>query len=151
MAFTKNSTPIFSGEFRHALDPKNRVTIPSRWRSSEAEEFFLILDRSGAFARVMPPEQFRAVGERLSQNPEIAPRDRAVFLRHFYSRSIQVVSDKQGRLTLPEDLAAKLGLEGDAVLVGSHETFELWNSKAWSETQQTENATFERVADLVGL
>jgi DNA-binding transcriptional regulator/RsmH inhibitor MraZ len=54
-------------------------------------------------------------------------------------------------LTLPEDLAAKLGLEGDAVLVGSHETFELWNSKAWSQTQQTENATFERVADLVGL
>ena len=44
-----------------------------------------------------------------------------------------------------------MGLEGDAVLVGSHETFELWNSKAWSETQQTENATFERVADLVGL
>jgi MraZ protein len=151
MALAKNLTPIFSGEFRHALDSKNRVTIPSRWRTSDSDEFFMILDRSSAFARVMPPDQFRAVGERLSLNPEIAPKDRAVFLRHFYSRSVQLVSDKQGRLTIPEDFTAKLGLAGDAVLVGSHETFELWNSKAWTETQQSENATFERVADLVGL
>jgi MraZ protein len=146
-----NSAPIFSGEFRHALDSKNRVTVPSRWRSSEADEFFLIADRSGSFVRVMPPEQFRAVGEKLAANAAIAPKDRSVFLRHFYSRSQQVVLDKQGRLVVPEEMGRQLRLAGEAVLVGTHETFELWNPVAWAQTQQSETATFERVADLLGL
>jgi MraZ protein len=146
-----NSAPIFSGEFRHALDVKNRVTVPSRWRSSEADEFFLIADRSGSFVRAMPPKQFRAVGEALASNPAITPKDRAVFLRHFYSRSQQVVLDKQGRLIVPEDLGKLLGLEGEVVLVGTHETFELWNPTAWAQTQSMEAATFDRVADLLGL
>jgi DNA-binding transcriptional regulator/RsmH inhibitor MraZ len=99
----------------------------------------------------MPPAQFRAVGERLAENPEIAPRDRAVFLRHFYSRSVQVITDKQGRLTLPEEVGKKLGLDGEAVLVGAHQNFEIWNTKAWAATQQAESTVFDRVADLVGL
>lgn len=151
MALAQNTPPIFSGEFRHALDSKNRITIPSRWRSSEAEEFFLIVDRSGSFARVMPPDQFREVGERVASSPEVPARERAVFLRHFYSRSIQMVADKQGRLTIPEEISRKVGLNGEAVLVGAHQTFELWSTDAWALTQQSEKSVFERVADLVGL
>lgn len=151
MSLTQNPPPIFSGEFRHALDTKNRVTIPSRWRTSDADEFFLIVDRSGSFARVMPPDQFREVGERLANNADVAPRDRAVFLRHFYSRSVQVFLDKQGRLTIPEEIGKKLSLDGEAVLVGAHQNFELWHAGAWAATQQAENSVFERVADLVGL
>jgi len=146
-----NSTPIFSGEFSHALDAKNRVTVPSRWRNTDADEFFLIADRSGAFVRVMPPSQFRSVGEKLASNPAITPKDRAVFLRHFYSRSQQVVVDKQGRLLVPEEFGKKLALDGEVVLVGTHETFELWNPKAWAEIKKDETSTFDRVADLVGL
>lgn len=151
MVLAQNTPPVFSGEFRHALDSKNRITIPSRWRTSDADEFFLIVDRSAAFARLMPPDQFRQVGERLANNPDVAPRDRAVFLRHFYSRSVQLVADKQGRMTIPEDVGRRLELDGEAVLVGAHQTFELWSSKAWAVTQQSENSIFERVADLVGL
>jgi len=147
----QNSIPIFSGEFCHALDPKNRVTIPSRWRSGEGEEVFLIADRSGLFLKAMPPAQFRAVGEKLASNPAITPKDRAVFLRQFYSRSQQVIADKQGRMLVPEELGKAVGLEGEVVLVGTHETFELWSPAAWAATKQTEESTFERVADLIGL
>lgn len=147
----QNTPPIFSGEFCHSLDSKNRVTVPSRWRNTDADEFFLMADRSGSFLRVMPPEQFRAVGEKLASNPAITPKDRSVFLRHFYSRSQQVVVDKQGRMLVPEELGKVLGLKGEAVLVGAHETFELWNPEAWARTKQTEADTFDKVADLVGL
>jgi MraZ protein len=151
MSSAPNTPLIFSGEFCHALDSKNRVTVPARWRSGDADEFFLLADRSGGFLRVMPPAQFRAVGEKLASNPAITPKDRAVFLRHFYSRSQQVVVDKQGRMLVPEDLGRAIGLQGEAVLVGAHETFELWNPEIWAQTKQGEQATFDRVADLVGL
>jgi len=97
----------------------------------------------------MPPDQFRAVGEKLAANPAITPKDRAIFLRHFYSRSQQVVVDKQGRMLVPEELGKALRLDGEAVLVGALETFELWNPVAWAETKQSESTTFDRVADLV--
>ncbi|RFC45397.1 MAG: MraZ protein [Verrucomicrobia bacterium] len=151
MTPSQNPPPIFSGEFCHSLDPKNRVTIPSRWRASEADEFFLMADRSGQFLKVMPPEQFRAVAEKLKADATISAKEKTVFLRLFYSGAQQLVSDKQGRMIVPEELGKSIGLKGEVVLVGALETFELWSPEAWSATKQTEEATFERVADLIGL
>ncbi len=81
----------------------------------------------------------------------MTPKDRAVFLRHFYSRSVHVVTDKQGRLVLPEDACARVGLKGEIMLVGAHDKFELWNKDAWNAMKEAEVATFDRVAELAGL
>jgi MraZ protein len=151
MSAEQNAAPIFSGEFCHALDGKNRITIPARWRQGDADELFLMTDRTGTFLRVMPTAEFRAVGEKLASNPAITPKDRAVFLRQFYSRSKQVVADKQGRLVVPEEFCEQLQLRGEIFLVGAHDTFELWSKEAWAATKQMEAATFDRVADLIGL
>lgn len=151
MSSTPNSNPIFSGEFRHALDSKKRVTVPARWRSSDADEFYLIEDRSRTFLKVMPPAQFKSVGEKAMENAAISPSDRAKFLRLFYSRAIQVVADKQGRMLVPENYGKPLGLEGEVVLVGAYETFEIWNAKTWEANKERESATYDQVAELLGL
>ena len=155
MTPAQNSAPVFSGEFCHALDVKNRLTIPARWRVTDADEFHLIADRSGQFIRVMPPEQFRAVGDKLASNPAITPRDRKTFVHLFFSKATHVVLDKQGRMLVPEELVKELGkearLEGDVMLVGAYDTFELWSPAVWTATQAAELSTFERVADLIGL
>jgi len=151
----QNSTPVFSGEFCHALDVKNRLTIPARWRVSEADEFHLIADRSGQFVKVIPPEQFRAVGDKLASNPAITPKDRKMFVHLFFSKAMHVVLDKQGRMVVPEELIKELAknarLQGDVMLVGAYDTFELWTPALWSATREAELSTFERVADLIGL
>jgi MraZ protein len=151
MSATQNSEPIFSGEFCHALDPKKRITIPSRWRKGEADEFFLIPGRANAVLRVMPTDQFRAVGEKAANDPAIPARDRAVFLRQFYSRARQVIADKQGRLVIPEEFCSLINLKGEIVLVGVHQTIELWNKAAWEATKQAEDPTFDRIAEMMGL
>lgn len=151
MSTTQNPAPIFSGEFCHTLDPKNRVTIPSKWRAGEADEFYVRADSSGLFLRVMPPDQFRAVGEKLNGNPAISPKERAEFLRRFYSGSQQVVADKQGRVLVPEELGRPVGLSGEVVLVGAFETFEIWNPETWEATKRSSEASYERVAELIGL
>lgn len=151
MNFAQNSSPIFSGEFCHALDPKNRVTIPAKWRAGEADEFYVRADSSGRFLRVMPPEQFRAVGEKLNANPAVTPKERAEFLRRFYSGSQQVMADKQGRVLVPEELGRLVGLSGEVVLVGAFETFEIWNPETWKATKRAGEANYERVAELIGL
>ena len=100
---------------------------------------------------MMPPAEFRAVGERVEANPSITLKQRQEFKRQFYSQSQSVVTDKQGRMLVPEALGKRGGLQGEVVLVGMHETFELWNPEAWAAAKRTEQATFAEVAELIGL
>jgi MraZ protein len=146
-------TPLFySGEYRHALDPKNRVTIPSKWRpkQGETEELFLIPDPSGTCLLVLPREEFEAVGERVSAS-DVSPKEQRVFIRQFYSRAKSSAVDKQGRLLLPEDFCRQLDLAGEVVLAGGRVRFEVWNAAKWDRNTADVSETYTKVADLVGL
>ncbi len=151
MDLVPNSAPIFSGEFRHALDPKNRVTVPARWRKTDSDEFHLMADRSGSFLRAMPPEQFRAVGDKLAAMPDISAQKKQDFLQLFYSQALLVVVDKQGRLLVPESLGKVVGLSGEVMLAGVRDTFQIWSPEAWAATKQTKAENFHEVSDVLGL
>jgi MraZ protein len=153
MANPNQSTPLFSGESRHALDEKLRVTVPARWRRSpdSGDEFFITIDRSGKFLKAMPPETFANVVEKLSNKPGLTEADISKFERMFYARSRHLTSDKQGRLLLPGDYCAAVGIKKEVVLVGTRASFEIYNPNSWEKTQQAEAATFDRLAELAGL
>ena len=153
MADSNQTTPIFSGESRHALDEKLRVTVPARWRRSQdsGDEFFITVDRSGRFLRAMPPETFAGVIQKLANKPGLAEADISKFERMFYARSRHLTSDKQGRLLLPADYCASVGIKKEVVLVGTRASFEIYNPSTWENTQQAEAATFDRLAELAGL
>jgi len=149
MATFTNSLPIFSGEYRHALDGKNRVTIPSCWRNGEADEFFLIVNPSHGCLTVMPPSVFMSIGEEAKTRCE--PSKRQDFIRKLYGKSKQVTADKQGRLLVPEDQGKQAGLQGETVLVGVRDRFEIWSLESWTKFQEAEEANFEEVAKEIGL
>jgi MraZ protein len=79
------------------------------------------------------------------------PADRRKFIRRFYSLAQIVSVDKQGRVLLPEDHCRRLGLEGDVVLIGSHNRMEIWNQERRAAATADEDDTFRRVAEQVGL
>src|SRR5438046_8727531 len=91
----------YAGEFRHALDEKNRITIPSRWRRKSAEEFILLPDSQNQFLLVMSPEEFARMSEAAESNASVAARERRVFLRQLHSRAPHALAAKQGRPVLP--------------------------------------------------
>ncbi len=65
---------LYAGEFRHSIDDKNRITIPSRWRHGRPEEFILLPEATHQYSRaqhagadrqgrlVLPEELCRKVG-----------------------------------------------------------------------------------------
>jgi MraZ protein len=153
MAEPNHQTPLISGESRHALDEKGRVTIPVRWRRlpEGGEEFFLTVDRSNTFIRAMPPNVFAAAVERLAGQAGISQKDISKFERMFYAKSRHVVTDKQGRISIPADYATSAGIKKDVVLVGTRTSFEIYNPDAWDRAQQAEAGEFDRLAELAGL
>ena len=146
-----NSAALFSGEFRPRLDDKNRVTIPARWRISDADEFFLVPASDQTCLRGMRSDEFRAIGERAALLDGMTPAEHRTFLRHFYSRSQHVVADKQGRILLPEEYCKQFELRGEIVLLGAQVTFEMWSSAAWQRTQSVEQPGFNRWSALLGI
>ena len=142
---------VYAGEFRHAVDAKHRVTIPSRWRGEDGEEFFAVPDPAGNFLMILPPAEFDRVKSDVEANASISPADRRKFIRRFYALAQIVAVDKQGRVLLPEDYCRRLGLEGEVVLIGSHSRVEIWNTERWAAATATEDEVFRRVAGEVGL
>lgn len=153
MADSKQLTPIISGESRHALDEKGRVTIPARWRRlpEGGEEFFMTVDRSNHFIRVMPPDVFASAVQRLAGQPGVSQKDISKFERMFYAKSRPVVTDKQGRVCVPSDYAQAVGIKKDVMLVGTRTSFEIYSPEAWERVQEDEAPEFDRLSELAGL
>lgn len=142
---------FFAGEFRHVMDGKNRITIPSWWRGDKAQEFIILPEPSGQFLLVMSPEEFARMRSQAASDSSLSQRDRRVFSRQFHARAEHGASDKQGRLVLPEAHCRELGLKGEVALVGGHGRFEIWNLQKWKRAQEEETATYQHVANVIGL
>jgi MraZ protein len=143
--------PIFTGEFRHAMDAKNRVTIPSRWRRGEVDEFFAIPNFEGGFLMVMPPAEFKRLAEKVEHDESLSPAERRKFIRQFSSRAQHVTSDKQGRMVLPDEQCKLLNLRSEVVLVGNYSRFEIWNPEVWQKTTEEDAPTFSYLLGRVGI
>jgi MraZ protein len=142
---------FYAGEFRHSIDEKNRITIPSRWRRDEAEEFILLPEASHQFLLVMSPAEFARMSSAAELNQGVSARDRRVFLRQLHSRAQHGAADRHGRLVLPEELCRKIGLKGEVALVGGRGRFEIWNLQRWRRAHEEETPTYQHVANVIGL
>ena len=137
-----NASPVFMGEFCHAIDGKNRITIPSAWRFADEVELFLIPSSTSKCLTVMPRAELDRIRAKAAALP--GPQ-RTAILRHIGAQGFQVTLDKSGRLSLPEDFCQQLKLSGDVTLSGAIETFEIWNTAEWNAA----HASIKAVADAL--
>ena len=84
-------------------------------------------------------------------DPTVSARDRRIFLRQLHSRAQHVAIDRQGRLVLSDELCKKIGLKGEVALVGGRGRFEIWNLQRWKKAHEEEAATYQHVANVIGL
>ena len=144
-------TVFYAGEFRHQIDDKHRITIPSRWRNGAAEEFIMVPEPNGQFLLVMLPNEFERISAAAENFPGVSPRDLRIYLRQLHAQAQHGSSDKQGRLLLPDDLCRRLELKGELALVGGRGRFEIWNLARRKRAHAEEHPTYQAVANLVGL
>jgi MraZ protein len=143
--------PIYAGEFRHAMDAKNRVTIPSRWRRGDLDEFFAIPNLKGGFLMVMPPAEFKRLADKVEHDAGLKPEERAKFMRQFSSRAQHLIGDKQGRIVLPDEQCKQLNLHGEVVLVGNYTRFEIWDPEKWQKSTEEDAPTFNYLMERIGI
>ena len=143
--------PAYAGNFRHAMDSKHRVTIPSRWRQGDADPFFILPSQDNLYLSVLPPSEFKKVNDTVNNDPKISPADRRWFARFYFSQAQHCVLDKQGRLLLPDEFCQLAALTGDTVLVGTFDRFEIWSPERWELAKLRGVSTYQQVANLIGI
>lgn len=131
MADPTQSYPLFSGRARHALDAKNRTTIPVGWRPEKPTPLWIVPQSDDACLLAMPEGEFRDVPARVNKLTHLDPSERQDFIDVFMSEAEQVVPDAQGRFVIPPRFCEKLGLRGEVMLTGADQKFKIWQPEAF--------------------
>jgi MraZ protein len=140
---------MFLGHYQHSLDEKGRLTIPARFRELLEGGAFITqgFDRC---LMVMTTAYFEQVYERINAMNLADPTAR-LLRRLILSNAYPVEVDKVGRILVPQNLRDFLGLDGEAVVAGQGDYFEVWLPEQWNgqmdQIQNTE-ANNQRFAAL---
>lgn len=134
---------IFQGEFDHSVDDKGRVIIPTKFRSSLGERFYMTKGLGGCLF-VYTEADYKDLSETLSRQRQLD--EHSMRLQRFFTSS-ELSADAQGRVAIPAKLReyAKIGLLEEVVIVGTGSRIEIWSSKSWMV--YNENLTAEMITE----
>lgn len=138
-------TGMFMGEYKHTIDAKGRMIIPSKFRLELGEVFILTrgLDKC-LFG--YPLSEWRQIEEKLKTLP-LTKKDARAFTRFFFSGAMECELDKQGRINISAPLMQYAKLEKECVVIGVSNRIELWSKPIWDEYVKEQEQSFEEIAE----
>jgi MraZ protein len=136
----------FTGTFRHTIDAKGRLIIPSRLRD-EIKDGGVVLTRwaEGCIALWSREHWDKLVGALLGQPHGDANARRIKRQLGAWAHSESV--DRQGRIGIPAELASYAGLERDTVIIGAIDHAEIWEPEAYGRLEQQAPGSFDEVLE----
>jgi MraZ protein len=127
---------LFTGEYEHTLDAKNRVSIPARFRQQVSDQnpgssFYMVLGPNKKLW--LYPERYYE--ELVSRYPaELIPDEQILrFEQITFGLARLLEMDKTGRIILPDKMIGRAGLGKEVVIIGVRDHLELWNRDEWDQ------------------
>lgn len=138
---------LFIGEYRHQLDDKGRLAIPSKFRSKLKKGAIVTKGLDGCLFLYLPDEWNKLVAK-LTQMP-ISQSNARAFARLMLAGAMTVEVDSQGRINLPNYLVKFAGLKGISVIAGLMSRLEIWSEKNWEEFKKKSEKESEKMAEAL--
>jgi transcriptional regulator MraZ len=134
------------GEYEHAIDDKNRVTLPARFRQAFSEGVFVARGIDPCLL-VFPPEGWARLVEGQMEGLSPFSREARQMSRYLFAGATETELDKQGRIMLPPSLVEHAGLLKEVVVAGVRDHLELWEPAAWRQELDDVGRSAELVAE----
>ena len=135
---------MFIGEYQHAIDNKNRMIIPSKFREELGNSFVLTKGLDGCLYAYTIGE-WKIMEEKLKKLP-LTSKDARAFVRFFFSGANEVEIDKQGRALIPQNLLEYACIEKEIVSIGVSTRIEIWSKSKWDEYNDSD-INFDEIAE----
>jgi len=146
---------LFSGEFKHAVDGKGRVSVPSRVRDvlkTKHDDELLVVTRSPADSCLwaFPQSLFEKLATEIASRG-VGNRALMKLRRKVFHAATPCSIDKHGRILLPEKLREYADIVKEAVFVGQLTYVELWAPGRWETELDTldEDATVDSMLNTM--
>jgi MraZ protein len=133
------------GQYNYNLDPKKRLTIPTKFRSVLSEGAVLTRGIDGCLF-LYPQKQWNELADKLSKLP-LSQSNARSFARVMLAGAMDVKVDSLGRILIPDYLKEYASLNKSVVIAGLYDRIEIWNEDDWKKYGQTTNAQVESMAE----
>ena len=120
----------FHGIHDHALDAKNRLTVPAKARAGLSDGVAVTKGFEQCL-QVWPAADYdRVTRDALAGLNPLSPQARDL-KRHLYGNTVSTELDSAGRIMIPAPFLKHAGITKDVVVIGSGEYLELWDRETW--------------------
>ncbi|HEX5825893.1 MAG TPA: division/cell wall cluster transcriptional repressor MraZ [Candidatus Limnocylindrales bacterium] len=122
---------MFTGEYRHAVDDKGRLAVPSRFRAQLAGGVVVARWLDSCLA-IFPMAAWEELSAKVGSLPMTDPAARLLG-RQLFAGAFETELDRQGRVLVPSNLRTFAGLENEALVLGNREHAEIWAPGRWED------------------
>jgi len=124
------------GEYSYAMDAKNRIFVPARFREllyKEDKDYFMLSTGLDRCLYLFLPSKWE---ELIAHNMEIFKsenkEEERAFKRFFFSNAADAQLDEQGRILVPQNQKQYAALKKDIMILGAGNKAEIWDAQNWS-------------------
>ena len=138
---------MFRGQFRHTIDPKGRLSIPSKFRDLLDASFgdrLVIVPVAERALEVHPLSAWQEFEDKVNAQSRFDPDVRR-FHERYVSLGEDVTLDPQGRIQVRQECRERTGLTKDVVIVGMGRYFDVWDVTRWTDHQSAHDTPMDEL------
>jgi len=136
---------VFLGTHTPRLDVKGRVILPAKFRE-QLEPGVILTRGQERCIYVFTVAEFERIHEQLRSAP-LSSKQARDYIRVFLSGASDEALDKQGRVTIPQNLREYAGLNRELTVIGAGSRAEIWDSAAWAAYLEAQEQSFSETDD----
>ena len=139
---------MFIGEYAHNLDEKGRLAIPVKFRRDLSKGAVVTRGLDNCLF-LFAAKEWEALAQKLIALPLAQGNSRA-FVRLMLAGAMDVVTDNQGRILIPDYLRQYAHLKKQAVVAGLYNRIEIWDKEHWTSYKQKTESASDEIAEQLG-
>ena len=134
---------MLSNNFRHNVDAKNRLFVPSKYREELGETFVVSQSIRGNYLKIYSQQEW----ENYIAPIKLLPRKTSEeALRFLIGNSIEVSPDAQGRIIIPTTMLQFASITKGTVIIGCGDYAEIWAEESYEEDKAQQDMEAMRKA-----
>lgn len=136
---------MFIGEFKHTIDDKGRVALPSKFRAALASGCVITRGLDHCLW-IYPLDDWQVLAEKISNLP-ITQKNARSFSRLMLAGAINSNLDRVGRVNLPSYLRDYAVIKKEVIIIGIYNRIEIWPVIAWENFKKEMEDSGEEIAE----
>ncbi len=136
------------GEFKHTIDDKNRVSLPSKFRKEVGKKVIVTHGLDNCLF-LYTLREWETIAKQLG-SLGMGQADTRGFNRYILASAAEVLVDSVGRILIPENLRNAIGIKNKIVFAGLYNRIEIWEENEWDKYKALVVKNVDQMAEKLG-